>query len=71
LLQPNVTFSVVVKISTFRNGTINVTELYESFNSDHEKESAERLLEKLNEQRKLRWEDIVEKTKFTHLSRKA
>jgi hypothetical protein len=32
-------------------------ELYERFNSDHEKESAVRLLEKLNEQRKSRWQD--------------
>jgi hypothetical protein len=45
--------------------------LYERFNSDHEKESAVRLLEKLNEQRKSRWEDIVEKTDFAHSSRKA
>jgi hypothetical protein len=38
------------------------------FNAVHEKESAVRLLEKLNEQRKLRWEDIVEKTNFIHSS---
>jgi hypothetical protein len=41
-------------------------EFYKRFNSDHEKESAVRLLEKLNEQRKSRWEDIIEKTNFTH-----
>jgi hypothetical protein len=29
-----------------------------------------RLLEKLNEQRKSRWADTVEKTNFTHYSRK-
>jgi hypothetical protein len=46
-------------------------ELYERFNSDHEKESAVRLLEKLNKQRKWKLEDIVEKTNFTHSSRKA
>jgi hypothetical protein len=45
--------------------------LYERFNSDDEKESAVRLLEMLNQQRKSRWEDIVEKTNFTHSSRKA
>jgi hypothetical protein len=43
--------------------------LYEKFNSDHE--SAVRLIEKLNEQRKLRREEIVEKTNITHSSRKA
>jgi hypothetical protein len=37
----------------------------------HEKESAVRLLEKLKEQRKSRWEEIVEKTNFTYSSRKA
>jgi hypothetical protein len=46
-------------------------ELYEKFNSDHGKESAVRLLEKLNEQRKSRWEDNVVKTNFTHSSHKA
>jgi hypothetical protein len=45
-----VTFPVVIEISTFRDGTINVTSSNERFNSDHEKESAVRLLEKLNEQ---------------------
>jgi hypothetical protein len=44
-------------------------ELYERFNSDHEKESAVALLEQLNEQKNR--EDIVEKTNNTHSSRKA
>jgi hypothetical protein len=40
------------EISTFRDWTIN--ELYESFKSDHEKEFALRLLEKLKEEKKSR-----------------
>jgi hypothetical protein len=44
---------------------------WERLNSDHEKDSIFlRLLEKLNEQRKSRWADTVEKTNFTHYSRK-
>jgi hypothetical protein len=39
-------------------------EFYERFNSDHEKESAVRLFEKVNEQKKSRWEDFVEKNKL-------
>jgi hypothetical protein len=46
-------------------------ELYERFNSDRENKSAVRLLDQLKEQRKSRWKDIVEKTTFTHSSRKA
>jgi hypothetical protein len=34
-----------------------VTSSTKSFNSDHEKESAVHLPEKLNEERKLSWED--------------
>jgi hypothetical protein len=44
---------------------------WERLNSDHEKESIfVRLLEKLNEQRKSRWADTIEKTNFTRYSRK-
>jgi hypothetical protein len=53
----NVTFPVIIEISTFQDGTINVTSSTKSFNSDHEKESAVHLPEKLNEERKLSWED--------------
>jgi hypothetical protein len=44
---------------------------YERFNSDYEKESAVRLLQVMNKQRKPRCEYIVEKTNFKHSSRKA
>jgi hypothetical protein len=44
-------------------------DLYNKYNTDHDR--AVRLLEKLNEQRRSRWENTVEKTNFTHSSRKA
>jgi hypothetical protein len=57
---------MAIEINTFRDMSI-----YERFNSGHEKESALRLLEKLNELKKLRWEDIVEKMNFTYSSLRA
>jgi hypothetical protein len=62
LLQPNVIIPVVIEISKWDHQS---DELYERFNSDHEKESAVALLEQLNEQ-KNRDEKTLSKKRITH-----
>jgi hypothetical protein len=41
-------------------------DLYNKYNTDRHRDSAVRLLEKLNEQRRSRWENTVEKKRISH-----
>jgi hypothetical protein len=44
---------------------------YSEYNTNHDRATAYRLLEELNDQRKRKWEKTVESTNFLHSSRKA
>jgi hypothetical protein len=44
--------------------------MYEEYNPTHEVEVACRLLKELNDQRIDKWKEAVEKTNYTHSSRK-
>jgi hypothetical protein len=49
----------------------NCENLYQEYQSTHERGLANDLLRELNDQRKQKWERTVESTNFTHSSRKA
>jgi hypothetical protein len=45
--------------------------LYQEYNTNHDRATANRLLEELNDQRKRKWKKTLESTNFSHSSRKA